>query len=256
MRPALLIASVLAAALPAASTLAAAQTAAQRESVIETSATVESVDQQTREVRLRAADGRELAVVAGPEVRNLPELKAGDMVRVTYYESVAARLDDPRAACAEKEQAYLARLDGQPMPSDQKNEYLGAITGGFQRCMAEQANAWQQIENKLPLRTAQQQTPPQPQAGGGASKTVVVAPAPESGKPPGFFGATTVDMVVEFVSYDASTGVATVKTPDGAMKSFRVNPAMRDFAAARRPGDRVAVEVTQAAAISITKAGG
>jgi hypothetical protein len=255
MRIALLIASVLAAALPAASALAADQSA-QRESVVETSATVESVDQQTREVRLRAPDGRTLAVVAGPEVRNLPELKAGDVVRVTYYESVAARLDDPRAACAEKEQAYLARLDGDPMPSDQKNAHLGAIAGAFQRCMAEQANAWQQVEAELPLRAAQQQAPPQPQAGGAATKTVVVAPAPESGKPPGFFGANTVDMVVEFVSYDASTGVATVKTPDGAMRSFWVNPAMRDFAAARRPGERVAIEATNAAAISITKAGG
>ena len=119
MRIALLIASVLAAALPAASALAADQSA-QRKSVIETSATVKSVDQQTREVRLRAPDGRTLAVVAGPEVRNLPELQAGDVVRVTYYESVAARLDDPRAACAEKEQAYLARLDGDPCPATRR----------------------------------------------------------------------------------------------------------------------------------------
>ena len=117
MRIALLTASILAAALPAAGALAAAaDQSAQRESVIETSATVESVDQQTREVLLRAPDGRTLAVMAGPEVRNLPELKAGDTVRVTYYESVAARLDDPRAACADRQQAYLARLDGTPCP--------------------------------------------------------------------------------------------------------------------------------------------
>jgi hypothetical protein len=251
MRTVLLMAYALAAALPAAGALAAAaDQSAQRESVIETSATVESVDQKTREVLLRAPDGRTLAVMAGPEVRNLPELKAGDTVRVTYYESVAARLDDPRAACADRQEAYLTRLDGDPMPTDQKNAYLGAITGGFQRCMAQQANAWQQVENKLPLRAAQQEA--QPQAGAGATKTVVVGPATESG----FFGANMVDMVVEFVSYDASTGVATVKTADGVVKSFRVNPAMRDFAAARRPGDRVAIEATNAAAVSITKAGG
>jgi hypothetical protein len=255
MRISLLIASVLAAALPAAGALAADQSA-RRESVIETSATVESVDQQTREVRLRGPDGRTLAVVAGPEVSNLPELKAGDVVRVAYYESVAARLDDPRAACADRQQAYLARLDVTPMPSEQKNAYLGSITGGFQGCMAQQANPWQQIERKLPLRTAQQQTPPPPQAGGAASKTVVVAPMSESGESPEVFGANTVDMVVEFVSYDASSGVAAVKTPDGVVRSFRVNPAMRDFAAARRPGDRVAIEATNAAAISIAKAGG
>jgi hypothetical protein len=253
MRIALLIASVLAVALPAAGALAAAaDQSAQRESVIETSATVESVDQQTREVLLRAPDGRTLAVMAGPEVRNLSELKAGDTVQVTYYESVAARLDDPRAACADRQQAYLARLDGMPMPTDQKNAHLGTITGGFQRCMAEQTNPWRQVEAEVPLRIPEQQTPPQAQAAEGATKTVVVAPATESG----FAGGNMVDMVVEFVSYDASTGVATVKTPDGAMRSFRVNPAMRDFAAARRPGERVAIEATNAAVISITKTGG
>src|SRR5688572_12055372 len=66
---------------------------------------------------LTANSGRTLAVMAGPEVRNLSELKAGDTVQVTYYESVAARLDDPRAACADRQQAYLARLDGMPMPT-------------------------------------------------------------------------------------------------------------------------------------------
>ncbi len=253
MRIALLTASILAAALPAANVLAAAaDQSAQRESVIETSATVESVDQQTREVLLRAPDGRTLAVMAGPEVRNLPELKAGDTVRVTYYESVAARLDDPRAACADRQEAYLTRLDGDPMPTDQKNAYLGAITGGFQRCMAEQTNPWRQVEAEVPLRISEQQTPPQTQVAEGATKTVVVGPATENG----FFGANMVDMVVEFVSYDASTGVATVKTADGVVKSFRVNPAMRDLAAARKPGDRVAIEATNAAAVSITKAGG
>src|ERR1700712_5032166 len=69
--------------------------AAQRESVAETPAVVESVDQKTREVRLRAASGRELAVVAGPEVRNLPQLRAGALVRLPYYEGVVARMAEP-----------------------------------------------------------------------------------------------------------------------------------------------------------------
>ena len=60
-------------------------------------------------------------------------------------------------------------------------------------------------------------------------------------------------MVVEFVSYDPATGVATYKTADGATNSIVVNPAMREFAAARKPGDKVAVEITRAMAISIVK---
>ena len=34
-------------------------------------AVVESVDQKSRVVRVRTTDGREITVIAGPEVRNL-----------------------------------------------------------------------------------------------------------------------------------------------------------------------------------------
>ena len=65
--------------------------------MLDTRAVVEKVDQNTREVRLRTADGRELTVVAGPEVRNLAQVSAGDTVRLTYYESVVARMAEPGA---------------------------------------------------------------------------------------------------------------------------------------------------------------
>jgi hypothetical protein len=71
---------------------AAAGRSAQREQVVETTAVVEKVDQATREVRLRATDGEVITVVAGPEVRNLPQLEAGDVARLTYFESVAVRM--------------------------------------------------------------------------------------------------------------------------------------------------------------------
>ena len=160
---------------------------AQRESVVETTATVESVDQATREVRLRSASGEELSVVAGPEVRNLPQLEAGDVVRLPYYESVAARMAEPGA-------------------------------------------------------------------GGPATATVVAGRAPEGAKPAGMVGAT-VDMVVEFLAYDAATGEVTFKTPEGVTERVEISPAMREFAAARRPGDRVAVQITSAVAVSIIETG-
>jgi len=251
MRIALLGASVLAAALSAVNTLAADQTA-QRQSAIEASAKVESVNQETREVRLRTANGRELMVVAGPEVRSLPQLQSGDVVRVTYYESVAASLAKPDVACTNKKQAYLDSLSQQVMPSAQRHDYENQITGGFQRCMAGEDNPWHGIDKKLTI--TQEQTSAQPPAGETATKTVATAaPVSNGGTPPGWVGGTTVDMVVEFVSYDSATGVATYKRPDGATNSIVVNPAMRQFAAARKPGDKVAVEITRAMAISIVK---
>jgi hypothetical protein len=166
----------------------AAPQSAQRESMLDTRAVVEKVDQNTREVRLRRTDGKEVTVVAGPEVRNLAQVSAGDTVRLTYYERVVARMADPGA-------------------------------------------------------------------GGPATTAVVTSRAPEGSKPAGLVGAT-VDVVVEFLGYDPATGVVTFKTPDGVTEQVVVSPAMRGFAAARRPGDRVAVQLTNAVAASIVETGG
>lgn len=58
----------------------------------EARATVESVDQASRELRLRSAGGAPLTVKAGPEVRNLQQIRAGDQVVIRYVEALAARL--------------------------------------------------------------------------------------------------------------------------------------------------------------------
>ncbi len=59
-------------------------------------AVVASVDRETREVILREeTDGGTFAVTAGPEVRNLPELAAGDRVQVEYIPSIALAMSVP-----------------------------------------------------------------------------------------------------------------------------------------------------------------
>ena len=75
----------------------AAPQSAQRETMLNTRAVVEHVDQSTRVVRVRTTDGKEIMVLAGPEVRNLAQVSEGDIVRLTYYESVAARMAEPGA---------------------------------------------------------------------------------------------------------------------------------------------------------------
>lgn len=52
-------------------------------------ATVQSVDLKTRHVTLKDSDGKKLTIVAGPEVRNLAQVKKGDVLRITYHESMA-----------------------------------------------------------------------------------------------------------------------------------------------------------------------
>lgn len=55
-------------------------------------ATVESVDPKTRTVALKSASGHVHSVVAGDEVRNFDQIKAGDTVSVKYMESLTLEL--------------------------------------------------------------------------------------------------------------------------------------------------------------------
>jgi hypothetical protein len=58
-------------------------------------ATVESVNQAARIATLRTAEGRMLTVRAGPDVRNFDQVRAGDRLRVSYTEALAAEVIKP-----------------------------------------------------------------------------------------------------------------------------------------------------------------
>jgi hypothetical protein len=55
-------------------------------------ATVTNVDQENRFVTLKGPKGNEVTVEAGPEVKNLAQLKAGDQVTAHYQAAVAVQL--------------------------------------------------------------------------------------------------------------------------------------------------------------------
>ena len=59
------------------------------EQAVTVSATVVDVDQKSRVVTLLGPDNEEIVFRAGDEVRNLPQVKKGDLVNATYYESLA-----------------------------------------------------------------------------------------------------------------------------------------------------------------------
>jgi hypothetical protein len=58
-------------------------------------AVVDSVNQRTRQVVLRGPEGNRVTVTAGPEVRNLAQVRRGDRVVVTYGEALAVELAPP-----------------------------------------------------------------------------------------------------------------------------------------------------------------
>jgi ribosomal 50S subunit-recycling heat shock protein len=78
-------------------------------SLITLSATVATVNQETREVTLQDADGNELAITVGEEVKNLPQVEVGDQVEVAYYESVNVEVLGPEQA--EPEAAAMSALE-------------------------------------------------------------------------------------------------------------------------------------------------
>ncbi|MGD8617063.1 MAG: hypothetical protein PVI91_15600 [Gammaproteobacteria bacterium] len=66
--------------------------------LITLTATVAAVNQETREVTLKDADGNELTIAVGEEVKNLAQVEVGDQVEVAYYESVNIEVLGPEQA--------------------------------------------------------------------------------------------------------------------------------------------------------------
>ena len=62
---------------------------------ITATATIEAIDRSTRQITLKNQKGELAMIVAGPEVKRFDELKVGDTVSATYYESVAVNVRRP-----------------------------------------------------------------------------------------------------------------------------------------------------------------
>ncbi len=65
------------------------------ESAAQVTAEVTAIDQKTRMVTLKGPDGKEVTVQAGDQVKNLAQVKKGDLVQATYYESLAYEVHKP-----------------------------------------------------------------------------------------------------------------------------------------------------------------
>jgi hypothetical protein len=95
------------------------------ESVVSAVARVVKVNQKTRTVTLKNSEGEVFDVEVGAEVRNLPQVKAGDDVVVTYYESMAITLKKPGEAKPGVETADTA---GRAKPGEKPGAVAGTQT--------------------------------------------------------------------------------------------------------------------------------
>jgi Cu/Ag efflux protein CusF len=66
-----------------------------RTQTVTVQATVVAVDQQTRMVTLRGPEGEQITFRADDAVKNLPQVRKGDMVTAVYRRALAFRLEKP-----------------------------------------------------------------------------------------------------------------------------------------------------------------
>lgn len=82
-------------ATPAKKSGEAMKPSVKKERTVMAIATVEAIDLKKRVVTLKGPEGEIFDITAGDEVRNLAQVRVGDQVNVTYYESVAIEVRKP-----------------------------------------------------------------------------------------------------------------------------------------------------------------
>ena len=78
--------------------LVVAQTPITKTQTVSATATIQAIDSTARTVTLRTDKGEEDTLQAGPEFKRFNELKVGDKVKVTYWESLVVQVLPPGAA--------------------------------------------------------------------------------------------------------------------------------------------------------------
>ncbi len=93
------------------------ENAVQLSGTVNLTAKVVALDPGTRTVSLVGPSGRVVQIVAGDEVRDFNQIKTGDTVEATFYQSVALYLGDPanKPEVTASEVMASAEKDGKPM---------------------------------------------------------------------------------------------------------------------------------------------
>jgi Cu/Ag efflux protein CusF len=80
-------------------------------------ATVTKINQKTREVTIKTDDGKEHTFVAGKNVKNLAQVKKGDIITVNYTEALAYEVREHSQAAGVTTTHAVASADSGAMPA-------------------------------------------------------------------------------------------------------------------------------------------
>ena len=87
-----------------------------KERAVQMTASVEAIDLEKRLVTLKGPSGEKKTIAVGPEARNLPQVKVGDLVTVTYYESMAVEVVKPGSGSGAGQASTIVRAKPGEMP--------------------------------------------------------------------------------------------------------------------------------------------
>ena len=135
-------------------------------SLVEKTATVEAVDQSTRMVTLKGPEGNSVTFKASAEVRNLAQVKVGDLVKLAYYESLAVRV-------LKKDEAFPAAGESAAMARAKPGEKPAGVVGAETSCQRHDHGDRQEGEDRDPegggrkVRHGDPEEPEEPRQGEG-----------------------------------------------------------------------------------------
>ena len=117
---------------------------------VDVTATISAIDAAKREITLKGPDGKDVTMVAGPEVKNFSQLKVGDKVDIQYVEALALELKKGGGL-------PVARTDNESMTSAKPGKAPGAKGARKVTIVGDVINldpATQTVTLKGPQRTA------------------------------------------------------------------------------------------------------
>jgi hypothetical protein len=91
-------------------------------------ATVTALDQKTRMITLKTADGKELTTEVSPEVKNLKQVKVGDVLNITYTAAIAFRINPKEAAVTGAATAITTAKPGEKPAATAGNQVTVSAT--------------------------------------------------------------------------------------------------------------------------------
>ena len=116
---------------------------------VDVTATITAIDAAKRAVTLKGPQGKQVSVIAGPEVKNFNQLKVGDTVDIQYLESLVLELKKGGGK-------PVARTEKEGVASAKPGEAPGGVGGRQVKVVGDVINvdqATQTVTVKGPQRT-------------------------------------------------------------------------------------------------------